>query len=367
LPWEVIGIFADKKFMDETIFPLQDEQHIQRWFLGMEQRAKRPISIEEAGALQKRISRLKMRPLWILATAAFSIPFFILFINSLNLQSGISDAVFSILGISLMLIGLPVFILFTRDSFKEAKALKSDLETGIIYIFEGRVTPPLRNVKTIRHLIRERLIHGEDNIPHRFEVLPNSETVVRVNGVISKGWQKERIVQATAPPEQHYDALVRQGLSREANGESVDLFQRHMSQAEMAELKNHIARLKKPTAWLIGMTIWMLLLIAMATISTSDGSFSQWLRKYQFQAVMVCVLFTITARRYIRAIKTARLMNQDADMKVLHIIKSSDEGANKTDNSRSQGLEFLPLSLLGWNADGKPYLWRLRRSRLIKM
>jgi hypothetical protein len=367
LPWEAIGIFADKKSMDETLFPLQEEQHIQRWFLGMEQRAKRQISTEEAGALQKRISRLKVRPLWILAIAVFSIPLFILFINSLNLQPGIPDAVFSILGLSLMFIVLPVFILFTRDSLREAKALKCDLETGNIYVFEGLITRPLRRVKTIRLLIRERLIHGEDNILHRFEVLPNSEAVIRVNGVISERWQKDRIVQATAPPEQHYDALVKQGLSKDANGESVDLFQRHMSQAEIAELKNHIARLKKPTAWLIGMTVWMLTLITMVTISTSDGSLGQWLSKYQFQAGTVCVLFAITARRHIQALKTARLMNQDADMRILRIIKSSDECASKTNNSLSQGLEFLPVSLLGWNADGKPYLWRLRRSRLIKM
>jgi hypothetical protein len=352
--------------MDRTISPLQEKQQIQRWFLGLEQSSERQISVDEAGVLEKRIFRLKMRPLWILATAVFSISLIILVLNSMNLHSRIPDALYMILAISLTFIGLPVFILFTRDSFREAKALKGDLETGSIFIFEGPVTPPLRRCRAIRHLIHERLIHVEENVPQRFEVLLNSETVIRVNGVMSERWRKGRIVQATAPPEQHYDALVKQGLSEEATGESVDLFQRHMSQAEIGELKNHIARFKKPPALLIAMTVWMLLLITAVIISVSEGSFGQWQSKYRFQAVMVCVLFAITAWRYFRALKTVRLMNQDAGMEILRIIKSQEECASKTNNNLIPVLEFLPVSLLGWSVDGKPYPWRLRRPRLIK-
>jgi hypothetical protein len=355
-----------KKSMDGTISPLQEEQQIQRWFLGLEQTAKRQISVEEAGALKKRISRLKMRPLWILVMAILSIPLFILFLKSLNLQSDIPDALFAILAISLILIGLPVYILFTRDSFSEAKALKGDLETGSIFIFEGPVTQPLRRCKTIRHLTRERLIHVEENIPHRFDVLLNSETVLRVNGVISGRWRKGRIVEATAAPEQHYDALVKQGLSEGAPGESVDLFQRHMSQAELGELKHHIARFKKPPALLIAMTVWMLMLITTVFISMTEGGFGQWQNKYRFQAVMVCILFAITTWRYIRALKTARLMNQDAGMEILRIIKSQEECAGNTNKDLIPVLEFLPVSLLGWSVDGKPYPWRLRKPRLLK-
>jgi hypothetical protein len=350
--------------MEGIIHPLQEDQHIRRWFIGLGQRSMRPISVDETGVLKKRIFRLRIRPLWIIAAAIFVIPIFIVFLNSLHLQSDLLDSIRAILGLSILFLGLPTYILSTRDSIREAKALKGDLEIGSLFIFEGKIMPPLRRCKIIKHLNKELLIHADENIQQQFEILPNSETVLRVNGIMSERWRKGRILEATAPPEHHYDALVKEGLPEETTGESIDLFQRHMSHAELAELKRHIAHFKKPSGVLIAMATWMLLLIA--AVFVSEGSFRAWQNGSRLQAVLVCILFAVAAARYIRSRRTARLLNEDAGMEILQIIKPQEPCEASANTRLAPVLEFLPNSLLGWNVDGMPYPWRLRKPRLRK-
>jgi hypothetical protein len=353
--------------MDENISPFQEGQQFQRWFLGIEQRSERPISIEEANILRKRIFAVRVRPLWILMAVAFSITLIILCNNSFNQQSEIPDVLITVLGLALIFIGLPFYILFTRDSFREAKALKSDLVTGKVFIFEGPIAGPLIRCKTIRRLFKERLFHAGENPPQQFDVLPISSTVFRINGILSRGWRKGRIVEATAPPARHYDVLIQQGIPGETTGEPYDLYQRHMSQAEIVELKNHIVRFRKPPRMFIVMAVQMLILIAAVFISVSVGKFSQWQDRYRIEAGIVCVLFVITLSRYIRDLRTARLMIQDAGIEVLRIVKPQDECEGKINQGLTPVLEFLPNSLLAWSVNGRPYPWRLRKPRPVKI
>jgi hypothetical protein len=353
--------------MSGTIYPLQGGQQIQRWFLGLEQSSERQISAEETIALRKRVLKLKMRPVWIIAAAVCSISLFTLLLESLHLESDVPEILLSILAISLILIGLPIYLLFIRDSFREVTALKGDLNIGRAFIFEGPVTEPLRRIKTIQQLAGERLIHAGEDTSQRFDILPNSMTVIRVNGVMSSGWHKGRMLEATAPPEHHYDALVKEGLPENVTGSSFDLFQRHMSQAEISELNTHIAQFKKPSGLLIAMAVSMLLLIAAFIWAVCEGKFRQWQNMHQLEAAMITVLFAITAGRYIRSFKTARLMDRDAGVKILRIIKPQEECEGKTNSNLTPVLEFLPVSLLGWNVDGRPYPWRLKKPRILKI
>jgi hypothetical protein len=352
--------------MSGEISPHAEGPQIQRWFLGLEQSSERQLDPAESGSLRKRIRTLRIRPFLILGMVALLLSLIVLGLNSLKWESKAIDALISAFGISLILLGLPLWILVSRDALRDAKTLKNNIKIGRVFIFTGPVAKPLRHHRMMQGLIKERLLYDEINLEQRFDVLPNSGTVIKVNGKFPNRWWKEKVFEATAPPEKQYEALVKQCSPKGAAEDPVDLFQRHMSQEELEELTIHIAKLKRPPGALIVLAVWILILIIAIIMHASDGQLSQWADKYQMQAMLMCIFTAIGIFRYLRMLKTARLLSQDAGMKVLRLLRPRQEIENRTDENIPPVLEYLPVSQFGWSVYGKPYLWRLRKSRIPK-
>jgi len=332
----------------------------------MEQISERPLDAAEANALEKRICALRMRPILTLGAAVFLISLIILLLSSLYWESKAIDVLVSAFGISLVLLWLPLWILVSRDSLRNAMAMKGDMKSGRVFVFESPIEEPLRRLKIIRSLIKEHLVYNEQNVPQRLDVLPCSGTVIRANGKMPNVWLKEKILEAVAAPKQQFEALVKQGTPEADVEEAMDLFQRHMSQEELEELAAHIAKLRRLPGSLIFMAVWMLVLTAAIAIYASSGQLKLWVDKYQLQASLMCFITAIIAFRYFRTLKTASLLTQDAGVKILRLLRLRSEFEGSADENDPPVLEYLPISQLGWSVYGKPYPWRLRKSHIPK-
>jgi hypothetical protein len=311
----------------------------------------------ESEAIKKRLFLLKTRPVRILLVAAILVAVFILPMNVLHWNSRLFDLLIFLYGTALILFGLPISILISRDAIKEARILKRDLEIGRVYIFEGVVAETWKSRKLFRGLLKERLIPIEAGALQRFDILPASGMVIEANGMRPRGWWKGMAFEATAPPEHHYDALV-SGPDGDIGGQA-ELYQRHMSQGEITELAYHIARAKRPPAILYLLASLLLLMIAAISGYGPEGRLREWYDAFHLQAFLVGGSFAFIVRRYIQTLRTARLMAQDAGLKILRIIRPKPEFENRD----VPVLELLPVSLLGWNMGGKPYAWRLRKTK----
>ncbi len=306
--------------MDDGISHATDVHQFQRWFLGLEQKSERRLCDAEVAELSRRIFRLRARPILIVAAMALLVCPLVLFFNS-QPQPQIPDALIFAYGISLVFIGLPVVILLIRDGLREAGILKGDLRFGRVFMFEGPMGEPWRCCRAVKGLLKERLISNEQGVQQRLDVLPVSGAVIVANGLKPHGWWTGEVVEATAPPEQHYDVPVSLDNTAGIAGEHFDVLQRHMSPGEIAELKYHIARIRRPPAMLIVMTVWTAILLTAMFAYASDGKLVQWLARFRTQALLVSGIFAINAYRYTRAVRTARLLNQDASRQVLRIYK----------------------------------------------
>ncbi len=332
----------------------------------MDQITERPLDAAEANTLKKRIRALRMRPILTLGAAAILISLTILLLSSLHWESRTIDVLVSAFGISLVLLGLPLWILASRDLLRNARMMKGDMKAGRVFVFESPIEEPLRRLKIIQSLIKEQLVWNDPNLRQRLEVLPCSGTVILANGKMPKAWLKEKIFEATAPPKQQFEALVKQGTPEPDAEEAIDLFQRHMSQEELEELAAHIAKLRRPPGSLIVMAVWMLVLIAVIAMHASSGQLKPGVDTYQLQASLVCFITAIVVFRYFRTLKTASLLTQDAGVKILRLLRARSEFEGSTVENTPPVLEYLPISQLGWSAYGKPYPWRLRKSRIPK-
>jgi hypothetical protein len=345
--------------MNGDISPSPEGHKVHRWFLGMEQKSERRIKPQEADAVKRRIFLLKTRPIQIIFVAAILISPVIL-LNSLQYNSKILDLTSSIVAIFTLLLGLPILILVTKDSYQAAAILTSDLRAGRVFIFEGSITAIWNRHKIFKRLFKEHLIDMDVNGKQRIEVLPVSGAVMDANGLKPDRWREGVIVEATAPPEQHYDAIV---TGPEGDiGEQADLLQRHMSQGEIAELALHITRRKRPPSILVFLSVWLLVLIVALSLHASEGKLRQWFDAYHWQTVLVCISYSIVSYRYIRDLRIVRLMNQDVGLKMLKIIRPKPE-FEYVDKEKIPVLEVLPISLICWSSDGRPYSWRLSKTR----
>jgi hypothetical protein len=343
--------------------PLGGNQ-IQKWFMGLEQKDERLLSVEEGHHLRKRIFQLRMRPfvVFLVAAITFSLP--ALLIDTTYWRSELLNILVAIAGILLILIGIPVFILFSKDAFRDAAILKDDITFGRALIFKGFFSEQLKHHRTFRRLSKERLVQLGEKTEQKIEVLPCSGTIMSVNGKKPKGWWKGEVFEATNPPEQHYDVLVRPANPDENPDEQFDVLQRHLSREEKAELICYVARTKRPSGYLTFMSLWMIALILSMSLQAQKGEIVFWLDKYKLQALMICGLFLMAVVRYLRALRTARLLNQDADAGILKIIRPGPESNEKSIQEPPLVLEILPISLIGWTVDGKPFSWRYTKSRL---
>jgi hypothetical protein len=332
----------------------------------MEQSSERALDAAEIDTLGKRIRTLRMRPILTLGLAVLLISVIVLLLSSMHWESKAIDALVSAFGISLIFLGLPLWILFLRDSLRDAKTLKNDIEIGRAFVFEGQVAESLRHLKIMRGLIKARLIYYEENSRQRFDILPSSGTVIGANGKMPGVWCKEKIFEATAPPEQQYEALVNPGISETNSGQEMDLYQRHMSQDEYAEITTRTAKLRRPPGFLILMAVWMLILAAAFAMHASSGQIELWIDRHGLQAVLVCFITAIAAVRYFRMLKMASLLSREAGMKVLMVLRPRSGFEVCDDKNIPPILEYLPISQLGWSSCGKPYPWRLRKMRISK-
>ncbi len=348
--------------MDDRVAPTTDADQFQRWFLGLEQKSERRLCDAEIADLRRRLSRLRARPILVVGAMALLVCPLILIFSSQS-QSEIPDALVFVYAISLVFIGLPLVILLIRDGLREAGILKGDLRIGCVFTFEGPVGEPWRSCRAIKGLVKERLISIEEGARPRLDVLPVSGAVIVANGLKPEGWWKGDVVEATAPPEQHYDVPVSLNNPAGLAGERFDVLQRHLSPGEIAELRYHITRIRRPPGMLIVMTVWMAILLTAMLMYASEGKLGQWLDRFKAQAPLVSGIFAVNAYRYIRTARTARLMNLDVSREVLRIYKPDVGAEGEIKEERPPSFEVLPASLLVWTVEGKPYPWRLRKSR----
>lgn len=342
---------------------LPEHYKSQRWYLGLKQTDERPFNLSESEQIIRRMRMSTLRPPLMITATIILMPVIYFLLEKAIEHSVLMDYQAYALLIAIILIGVSVTVLVSRDDFRESRVLKRDINIGNAYIFEGPASNLVERDKTVKRLIKEDLIKMDSQEQQRLEVLPVSGTVISANGFMPKGWPRSAILETAIFPEKSYVV----SSSIESDEISVDpryeVYQRHMSRGELEELRSNIRRMKRPSGFLIFFLAWFVLALTTLVLESLDGRFYQWLEGYGIQFAVIGAAFMFQCYAYIRILLLARLMTFDLSRRTLKIIRLREEHEDEMEDEYSRISEMLPISFAVWSEEGIPSQWRFSKAR----
>lgn len=297
----------------------------------------------EEASLKRRLRRLT----WELGAGVLALLFCLVpmllwalvFDQQLDEQGWSGQVVAAVL--ALLGIGLPIVVmLWLRGRYVARRDLRGDLRAGRALLFASPST----------HTAPETVVENQ-----QLEVLAASRWLLRRDGKAVAGFETAEIYEAAAPPAGARRYAVPQAW-QQGLGEGFSVERRRLSPAERVELAAHIARLKRPSLFLIFMA--GLLGVALLAAVSMGMELAKRPPRELFSALIWTFGLLLNLWFYGRDLRLARRLEIDRGNEWVVIYEEED---NK-ENQRAT-VEVLPASAAVWTEDGQPSGWRREKRR----
>ncbi|MEZ5990329.1 MAG: hypothetical protein R3F30_14655 [Planctomycetota bacterium] len=327
---------------------------MEHWFLGLRRIERRRFVDDERRVLNERLRDLRRELRLVLVVLVVTlVALSVLGVVAEDQQ----DLGFLVeLCLVLVMLTLPLGLLRLRDSLREIRSLRLDLERGYVERFGGLLDPG-RFLTGLAKRAHERLRSEEGfdaDGEHSVEVLPTSGRVLSADGRPLSAETVASVGRAAAPPADPFVQPLPDGFRVVLKDPSLRVARRRLEEEEVHELEHWVHRYKQPGWTGIGAALLLCLLVVLARDGALDWS------RFELPILAAIAIFGMVeyGRRWLDG---SRLAEDHAQGWVLtiHDPAGEDEGMARLPLSRPR-LEVLPMSRGVWTEGGRPAPWRLR-------
>jgi hypothetical protein len=329
----------------------------------------RELSVEEQARLRRRARTISVRVVgavlafWVVLCSALTA------LVAVEEAQGLARVVAAVVA-TLLFGGTGVLVLVVRVLWQERRMLDRDAREGRVDRFAGALIAPPETDSPLAALVGTGTLEAETGLPQWFEVLPVSGFVWQANGAYPRCWIQAFSTHSDIAPTPEYAAVAAEWLEPVHGVEgAVEVGQRELSGAEVAELKRHGQRLLRPVWWLAPLNLW---LVVVVWLCLQAGEIPRgWnLVTFSLLAAVTMAWNCVVKGDLVRArarfqearvgrVTIARLEMEDED---------EDDDAEETEaegteaaeaEPRTSVIEFLPFSGDAWTVDRRPSFWRM--------
>jgi hypothetical protein len=262
---------------------------------------------------------------------------------------------FAAAGLTAVLLA-PLLCVLTLRRVQFARRLARDMSEGRVEGYLGTVEPDPED-DAQRRLVASGVLLRDPRRLQCVEVLPNSSTILRVNGRAAPRHLRAPTSELAATQPHRFATSLPPELVEVINDGGLDLQRRSLSNAEMEELDSHAARFRRRFRWTMGVAGGSAVALGSwfshALGATIDlGEFPPALGEAVGWAAAALLLGLIAWMGYAVWLRITYRIEADKELSWVITVRDRDARAHPPK------FEILPTSRLVWTEGRRPAGWR---------
>jgi hypothetical protein len=249
---------------------------------------------------------------------------------------------------------LPMALVYCVLCVRRARAYGRDLRLGKLWRFAGAVSAfdSLGSDRDLAQLARRGVFTPEPGVDQDLLVLASSHELLHANGKWAPPGLALHVSEIAAPPPEPARLALPTELRSESAG-ALDVGRRRFTSAEVGELEQHSARLRKP-----GPTLWLLTPLGVfGLFVVLEHGFALPVRFAS--APFAAGMWLFAMQTFVRRLRFAARLRSDVELGwVVTVDHAAPERGEDDPQLPARGVESLLHARLDWTVNRRPAAWR---------
>ncbi|HEY6878037.1 MAG TPA: hypothetical protein VI299_08450 [Polyangiales bacterium] len=254
----------------------------------------------------------------------------------------------------LSLLAGPFVFAWCLVSVRRARAYGRDLRTGKLWRFAGAVSAfdSLGSDRDLAQLARRAVITPEPGVEQDLSLLAESRQLLHANGKWAPPDLRLHVSEVAAPPAQAPKLALPSELAGEPVG-GLEVGRRRFSPAELQELEQYAARLRRP-----GLVLALLTPLGVLGVCLLLEHGVQLPLRFA-SAPFAAALWLFALQAFIRRLRFAARLRSDVELGWVVTADHGEVGDGSDDPQLpARGVESLLHARLDWTVNRRPAAWR---------